>query len=243
VTTEIDTNQQASKHIDRIYNKTNKPYKFLFLNGTPWPHRVQLLKRLSTLLNQSLYTWTSQEENCEKIQLLPSEYESLLFVDNLTQAGNQKINVLQKLFNHGFGGIHAVPNQYIDTYFSLVTETVFDQPPSFRTEKIWKPIAMAHPWIAVANAGYYRDMHNLGFKTFGHLIDETFDQIEDSQKRIERIAEVVTDLCSQNLDEFLAATQDICKYNQQHLADMRQQVRKEFPERFLQFIARYQFNE
>ena len=120
---------------------------------------------------------------------------------------------------------------------------MFDYPYSFRTEKIWKPIAMAHPWIAVANAGYYRDIKNLGFQTFGHVVDESFDSIEDSQKRIERIAEVVKDLCKQNLDEFLASAQNICKYNQQHLADMRLQVRKEFPERFFQFIARYRFNE
>jgi hypothetical protein len=58
-----------------------------------------------------------------------------------------------------------------------VSETVFTYPYSFRTEKIWKPIAIGHPWIAVSNFGYYRDMHELGFKSFGHLIDEKFDLI------------------------------------------------------------------
>jgi hypothetical protein len=83
----------------------------------------------------------------------------------------------------------------------------------------------------------------LGFKSFGKLIDQSFDQIEDPQKRIERIVQVVTDLCNQNLDEFLASAQNICKYNQEHFANMRLQVRREFPERFFRFLNKYKFNE
>jgi hypothetical protein len=116
---------------------------------------------------------------------------------------------------------------------------VFDYPYSFRTEKIWKPIAIAHPWIAVANRGFYRDMHHLGFKTFGHLLDETFDQIDNSADRLERIAMVVEDLCTQDLAQFANECYNVCKYNQQHLAELRIQVRKEFPDRFNQFIIQY----
>jgi hypothetical protein len=208
--------------------------------------------RLNGLLDQSL--WTNLEKQTVQkqgqdpmftsidIKTLPAKYE----VERYRQQVNKTFDsvfVKSDLFNREWGEIYIEPAPYIDTYFSLVTETVFDYPYSFRTEKIWKPIAMAHPWIAVANAGYYRDMRNLGFKTFDHLIDESFDQIDNSQKRIEHIAAAVKDLCQQNLDEFLASAQNICKYNQQHLADMRLQVRKEFPERFSQFIKKYQFDE
>jgi hypothetical protein len=254
-------NQQAASESSRIYQTKNKPYKFLFLNGRSRPQRKYLLERfkLDGLLDQSL--WTNLENRSGSmgqlvlwhqgqdimltptdVKTLPAQYE----VDRYRQQVNKTFDsgfIKSDLFNQEWGEIYIEPAPYIDTYFSLVTETVFEYPYSFRTEKIWKPIAMGHPWIAVANAGYYRDMRNLGFQTFDQLIDESFDQIEDSQKRIERIAEVVTDLCNQNLDEFLASAQTICKYNQQHLADMRLQVRKEFPERFFQFIARYRFNE
>jgi hypothetical protein len=50
---------------------------------------------------------------------------------------------------------------YIDTYFSVVTETIFDYPYTFRTEKIWKPMIMGHPFVAAANRGYYRDLHSV----------------------------------------------------------------------------------
>jgi hypothetical protein len=95
---------------------------------------------------------------------------------------------------------------------------------------------MAHPWIAVANAGFYRDMHKIGFRTFGNIIDESFDSIENDLDRIERIAEVVEDLCQGDLVDFLAASQDICKYNQQRLAEYRKDLIDNFPNQFLNFI-------
>ena len=112
-------------------------------------------------------------------------------------------------------------------------------PYSFRTEKIWKPVVMGHPFIAVANQGYYRDMHHLGFKTFGHVVDESFDLIENNQDRLARIAQVVEDLCQQDLASFLKECYNVCKYNQQHLAEMRLKVRQEFPDRFFDFLQQY----
>jgi hypothetical protein len=150
--------------------------------------------------------------------------------------------VKTELFNNTWGDIYLRAEPYVDTYFSLVTETVYMYPYSFRTEKIWKPVAIGHPFIVVANKGYYRDLHNLGFRTFGHVIDESFDQINNDQQRIERTAEIIEDLCQQDLAAFVKECYNICKYNQQHLAEMRIKVQREFPDRFSQFINQ-KFNE
>jgi hypothetical protein len=71
------------------------------------------------------------------------------------------------------------------------------------------------------------------------LIDESFDRIDNVQDRIDRIAQVVRDLCRQDLPAFLRVAEDVCKYNQQHLAEMRIKVRQEFPDRFFKFIKNY----
>jgi hypothetical protein len=258
---DYEENQQATSQSSRIYETQHKPYKFLFLNGRSRPHRKYLLERfrLDGLLDQSL--WTNLENRVGSmgqvvlwhqgqdlmltptdIKTLPAKYE----VDRYRQQVNKTFDsrfIKIDLFNQEWGEIYLEPAPYIDTYFSVVTETVFAYPYSFRTEKIWKPVAMGHPWIAVANAGYYKDIKNLGFQTFGHVVDESFDSIEDSQKRIERIAHVVQDLCQQDLAAFLKECYNVCKYNQQHLAEMRIQIRQEFPERFFQFIKKYQFDE
>lgn len=170
-----------------------------------------------------------------EIQLLPVEYEVEQYLDGVKDQYQQSF-IKHELFNNQWGDVYIRAEPYIDTYFSLVTETVFDYPYSFRTEKIYKPIAMGHPFVVVANRGFYRDLHNMGFKTYHTLIDESFDLIDNNQDRLDRMAQVVEDLCSSDLNQFLVAAQSISKYNQQYMADIGPQIRDEFPSRFSNFI-------
>jgi hypothetical protein len=68
------------------------------------------------------------------------------------------------------------------------------------------------------------------------VIDESFDSIDSAQARIDRVTDIVADLCGQDLASFLAACEDVCKYNQQHLDEFTAQTRRDFPERFFQFL-------
>lgn len=233
---------------------TSRPYKFLFLNGRARPHRRYLIARLEHLLDTAVWSnldsalcgskelqyWVNGQDQLlvpGQVKLLDQQYEVEHYLDcmNLPTDGFVKY----QLFNNQWGDIYLNSRAYNDTYFSLVTETVFHYPYSFRTEKIWKPIFIGHPFVVVSNCGYYRDLHNLGFRTFGNLIDESFDLIENNQDRIEQISCLVEDLCQQDLPAFLEAADETCKYNQQHLAEMQIKVREEFPSRFLQFINEY----
>lgn len=229
---DYDENIAAAQQY-QLNHSVNRPYKFLFLNGRARPHRKYMLTRLGALLDSAI--WSNLDIGNGTIQLLDPQYEVTTFDVSFETAGESFVK--NRIFPHNTWGdvlIRAEP--YLDTYFSLVTETVHAYPYSFRTEKIWKPVAVGHPWIAVANQGFYRDMQNLGFQTFGHVIDESFDSIENNQDRLERVAVVVEDLCQQDLASFLVECYNVCKYNQQHLAELRPQVRNEFPGRFQQFI-------
>jgi hypothetical protein len=175
------------------------------------------------------------------IRSLPPHYE----VDRYQQF--QPTNILigktmikQELFNQEWGEIYLAPAPYVDTYFSLVTETIFSESNfSFRTEKIAKPLAMGHPFIVAANTGFYRDLRDMGFRTFDHVIDESFDSIDNAQQRLDRIVDVVQDLCQQDLSSFLAACQEVCKYNQQHLDSVSLSVRTEFRRKFFHFVTQH----
>lgn len=213
-----------------IYHKSEKPYQFLCLNGRARPHRGELIRKLGPLLDNAL--WTNLDSGNGPVQTLPAQYEVPRYNNNNITDHYVKF----ELFNNEWGEIYLHPAPYIDTYFSLVTETVFDIPYSFRTEKIWKPIVMAHPWIAVANRGFYRDMRDLGFQTYSHVIDESFDLIDNGEDRMDRIIDVVKDLCSQDLPAFLAECYNVSKYNQHHHRELAVKTRAEFPERFFQFI-------
>jgi hypothetical protein len=225
-------NLQAIAEYEQAWS-TVRPYKFLFLNGRARSHRRQLLHRLEPVLDQAI--WTNLDNtHGEPIRLLDSKYEFDFYKNNtaIEDAGFVKY----QLFNNDWGEIYLNSKPYLDSYFSLVTETVFDYPYSFRTEKIWKPIAIGHPFIVAANYGYYRDLHQLGFKTFGNLIDESFDCIGNNTDRLERIAQVVEDLCQQDLASFVKECYNVCKYNQQHLAELGPKIRAEFPNQFEQYI-------
>ena len=210
----------------------SRPYKFLCLNGRGRRHRQQLLHGLADVLDQVL--WTNLDSAAGAIKLLPAYYEFDFYKQNTAKSlsGYAK----PALFNNDWGEIYLNAQTYLDTYFSVVTETVFHYPYSFRTEKIWKPIAIGHPFVIVANAGYYRDLHDLGFRTFGHVIDESFDLIDDNHARMARVIAVIKDLCSQDLVSFAQAAKEICKYNQHILAELAPRLRSEFPKRFEQFI-------
>jgi hypothetical protein len=250
-------NLSAQQHTGQIFQKHPKPYTFLFLNGRARPHRKYLYERLrrTGALDRALWTmldampcvWRTFElrENGidvmatpSTLQHLPTAYE----VDRYRapQFGPiipDRSNLKQELFNREWGEIYLEPAPYVDTYFSLVTETICAESVySFRTEKIAKPLAMGHPFIVASTPGFYRDLHRMGFQTFGHVIDESFDTIDNAQQRLDRIIQIVTDLCRQDLASFLEECYTVCKYNQQHLAELRNQVRQEFPDRFTKFI-------
>lgn len=246
-------NLEQCARVEEIYSVDPKPYKFLFLNGRARSHRKWLVERFAHtgVLDSSIWSLLDPNGGISRglqltvdgedlmsrgrpVRLLDSKYEVDRYHDHLSITTTEFAKY--KLFNNEWGDIYLKAEPYIDTYFSVVTETVFEYPYSFRTEKIWKPIAIGHPWIVAANYGYYRDLRKLGFKTFDHLIDESFDLIENNNDRIVRIAETVEDLCKSGASEFLQAAKDICKYNQQHLWTIRGPVQQEFTGNFFNFL-------
>lgn len=242
------------------------PYDFLFLNGRSRHHRKFLLLRLQQmgLLDRSLYTCLepipSQEcfgsgnqepyvfrltavgDQGLPVTLLPEHYEVPRYRNNISSMTTQTsaCNVKTKLFDfqgHSeWGESYVYHAMYNDTAFSLVSETVFQGPSSFRTEKIWKPILMKHPWVAAASPGFYRDLHRLGFKTFDSLINEAFDMEYDHQTRLEKICCTVQDICSNGAKDFQNSAQDICEHNYQRMMELPREISADFPVKFCQWI-------
>jgi hypothetical protein len=254
---ELEENKQNLTTINQIFTKKNKPYKFLFLSGRAREHRKFLQEKLTleNLLDSSLFSNLDLTTFSERglrlyhndydhmeiprpIKYLPEQYE-LPKVKNRIKDNTNADFVKYHLFDGEWLDGVINPACYIDTYFSVVTETAFHYPYSFRTEKIWKAVMVGHPWIAVSNKGFYRDFKNLGFKTFGNIIDERFDEIDNGQERIERVSQVIIDLCKQDLDSFLDAVKEVCYYNQKHMENVYLKSQKEFPQRFIDFVGKY----
>ena len=75
---------------------------------------------------------------------------------------------------------------YTQTNFSLVVETgIWD--PRFYSEKILKPLAFKHPFIAWAPYNILDRIKMLGFETYDHVIDESYNLEPDHNKRLSMI--------------------------------------------------------
>ena len=200
-----------------------RPYTFLFTNRKLRPHRRYLISRLKQTGALDRALWTCREtDDCWS----HPEFNKIYCYDQLEQ----------KILPPGYDpevppdwidGV-VYPQQYQDTWFSVVSETVFEYPYSFRTEKTYRTILAGHPFVICANRGFYRDLRNLGFKTFHSWIDESFDLIDDGKQRLDRVVETVNWLLRQDLESFWLETSQIRLYNQQCLHELHNRLRADF---------------
>ena len=103
-----------------------------------------------------------------------------LLVDDLdNQIRNQYQTFVAKLF--------------LDAYWNIVIEThicIERLPGVFLTEKTWKAIAHFQPFVIMGCAGSLAHLKELGYQTFGNVIDESYDRIQNDVERARRVLSV-----------------------------------------------------
>jgi hypothetical protein len=84
----------------------------------------------------------------------------------------------------------------VDSFWHIVTETVFYYDKLHLTEKIFKPIVSKQPFMLLAAPGNLAYLKSYGFKTFDSIIDETYDTIQDNDRRTEAVVEQLHWYCN-----------------------------------------------
>lgn len=205
--------------IDRIADSKKD---FLLLTRHWKQHRIFLLSQLHRLgLDNNLVSWEKSYYNQEYIIKLLQYDNNLEFVDLITNT-SKTIDVEDLINVKGIGFENK--DMYLETYISLVTESIFFQPDTnfptgFLSEKIWKPIGHCHPFILVGPSNslkYIRD--EFGYKTFHPFINEAYDEIKDDMERL-KLIQIEVDIFSKKTKnekiEFLNNIKEICVYNQE----------------------------
>jgi len=62
--------------------------------------------------------------------------------------------------------------------------------------------------VLVATHGSLEYLRSYGFKTFGHVWDESYDTIQDDRDRIRAVAGLLRTLCDLSIEERIALYQD-----------------------------------
>jgi hypothetical protein len=112
-----------------------------------------------------------------------------------------------------------IPRCTKDSFWHIVTETVFYYDKLHLTEKIFKPIVSKQPFMLVAAPGNLAYLRSYGFKTFEGIIDESYDQIQDPDARIDAIVQQLVWYCSlseADKKDVIIAVNDIVEYNFHH---------------------------
>jgi hypothetical protein len=79
----------------------------------------------------------------------------------------------------------------------IVVETDYYSKADY-TEKTWRCLAAAKPFILLNGPGSMAELRNLGFKTYSPIIDESYDSLSNVYERIDAIKKEINRLSNMN---------------------------------------------
>ena len=171
VPTEPIVNQSIVNSDAKDYNSLNRVFR---------PHRGAHLYKIAkdSILNNGLVSANEIFEDITAVKLSNGlDYYTVMSAN------------YPKFIDGNWSNVNAGPQYNIDIYknslISFVTETKFDEPSVFPTEKIYKPLMLGHPIILLAAAGTLEGIRSLGFKTDWCGIDSSYNDIEDDVLRLQ----------------------------------------------------------
>jgi len=109
----------------------------------------------------------------------------------------------------------------------VVNETVFYEPKLHLTEKVFKPIVCQRPFVLVAAPGNLAYLRGYGFRTFGDWIDESYDDIQDPDQRLDAVAQQVARFAAMTPRTLRAVYHDmlpVLEHNKRHLFGKFRQI-------------------
>jgi hypothetical protein len=112
-----------------------------------------------------------------------------------------------------------VLQDYANTQFEVVLETLFDDVRIQLTEKTLRPIACGHPFILASTPGSLQYLRNYGFRTFDGIIDESYDLVQDPVDRLVAITTAMTEITKWSPEQQQINREKIKKivqHNKQH---------------------------
>ena len=89
---------------------------------------------------------------------------------------------------------------YDDTFCSIITETYYKENYPYFTEKTFRSISRAHPFILFSSRNGLKLLQGMGFKTFSNFWDESYDGLRDNQ-RLEAIMHLILEIGNWSIEK------------------------------------------
>ena len=216
-----------------------RPYMFDCLLGARRAHRdfVMLNLQKSNLLDQSLTTYRDifvghwiTETPKEVADLFPGQTLQYPYVSpNMDPAWEVKPQM-----DNSVSGL--VPWEiYNRTWFSVVCETLSSGRTFLSAEKIAKCLHARRLFVVFGIQNFLQHYRDWGFETFGDIIDESYDSVENDVERWGKAFNQVHWLTQQDLPQLLTKLKPRLDHNHHRLYQLEQEKKQEMH----QLVSKY----
>ena len=224
----LDVFLLGREFVDTSSAITNKPFKFNALLGSRRSHRdyIMLAMTHSKLLDQNIVTYRdvfgNKEDDFQTKEFHQIFSDTKLLYPYVSPLLSPDWEVTNNV-NHQISFIDPV-EIHRRTWYSIVAETNGIGPNFFLTEKTMKQLWAKRVFVMFANSGFLSNLRDLGFETFGSVIDESYDSDEPYNrdwKRFEKAFEQVQFLDQQDPLAVYRKLAPVLEHNHHHLNVVR----------------------
>jgi len=213
-------------------NRGYKPYKFICLNRRPHAGRIAAVTLLQEYSEQGLLSlgingqmrasyFEEQEEVFKKnYSKIYEQYSK----NNIRSAIPLSIpNNIDPIDVETSNPVHDVCiDKFYNSYLHICPETYqyHCEGRQFFSEKIFKAIMFMQPFVIIGEPYSIKSLQKLGYKTFGDVIDESYDDIIDNETRLIKAVNSAVEFFSkpaEELHEICMSLKDRLSHNICHL--------------------------
>jgi hypothetical protein len=171
------------------------------------------------LINNSYMSYNTEVSHGDQFTDNPIRVRALNIIDRVNQfverGPYRADNMTEKEHNSHW---MLVTEHFDNAYCNLVLETLYDAEQSlgaFISEKIFKPIRHAQPFIVFGTPHTLKLLNDLGYRTFDKLLDNSYDNEFDNTQRFVKTLKTVEQLHKTDLHDFYIAAKDDMLHNQE----------------------------
>lgn len=207
--TPIEAHDKIRSHQFTVLSRTHKWWRAVVMTD---------LKQQG-LLSNSFWSYSTELSTDEPESECPIEINTLGLRSSIKEFLSKGPYRCDSLSAEQHNDHHiTVDEHYRDSYVSIVLETHYDADGSggaFLTEKTFKAIKHGHPFVIVGCAGSLKALRELGYRTFDHVIDNSYDTITDNTQRWLQCKNTIKSLAQQDLHQLYQNCLADIKHNQQ----------------------------
>lgn len=203
------------------YHNRPRTHRYTALNRLHkwWRATVMTMLRNRSLLASSYWSYNNIEsgdqwkDNPIQLEMFPGLADQ---VKRLVEQGPISCDTLDPVQQNSHWTLIA--EHFDDSYCHIVLETLYDAEQSggaFLTEKTFKPIRHAQPFVIFGTADSLKTLRRLGYQTFDSLLDNDYDNEQDNTQRFIQTLRCLEKLNAQDLHSFYIKCRDQIIHNQE----------------------------